>query len=709
MGPAEELESKYVLKHIRKLCDVAEEFLEHLAPHNATMHDDLHNILELRKPDADFTKEYRDFDTELNVHLCRYQSDQHNYIHVRAVHRALFGQDLQPTASQSGLDLILYLANLLIFAKQMIPSDHRDSKDVWDALRQLDNSFPSPFMHSIVANSRLTAAGESGLRDLTFDLALDLRTQLAIQVLQRPFGDTNLDPDEKLAEVFYRTDTSQASDGSLIRGWNVTGLGRDDSPLPEDLRNKVDERVRKIHEFLPMDAGSLERGDVLDLEGLKNEYPWEATILRLVHWVRLRHAELREGMREAGGSAAIVRKVKEFMGEPQPAVDSAEIVHVTRASPQRKRTSFGRNRRRSSRKFDPNAPVDLRTIDALKARERETETVVEDGATPQDLEGQSVQEAVEEEALGDDAEGPGGVPPVMSQQDDEQPAIDSGQPLSIEQTIEEVEELVEEPEVTGPPASSADILKALKVVSKPQKENRPMARSYFQRQPNAQRVDFGDGFEDSQPTPGPSNTQKGKQPAQSSPKKRPAPVDEDNESGDDAFEAEERGGRVHERRERAPVTKKVRIDPSSSGAPPSHQPPRRDVDREYVPTQQEQEQEESRSEGEPPEMTEEPPASSYLAYQAQKQLAYENRVIRPSQRTRRAPRPWTEEEETALLSYMEDLPAQYSAILKHDDKDQKLLQHRTQVDLKDKARTMAINMIKYVMLLCGRKYPLTCN
>jgi hypothetical protein len=702
MVEAEFLEPKYILKHMRKLCESAREFLEHLAPDNGSLDDDLHNIQEIQKPDSDFTEEYRDFNDELNVHLKHYKSEEHSYIHVRAVHRVLFDVNLDLSAAQSGIDLILYLANLLVFAKQMIHSD-RSEKQIWDALRQLDNSFPSQFMRSLDPEMEPSNAGDSALLKATFDLALELRTQLAILVLEKSANDTNFNPDEVIREVFYRFEPSQEGESSLIRGWSIPALGGEDSALPHQFETSVVERLNTMRAFFPLDDASLERGDNVDLEGLGSNFPWEATILRLLHWARSRHRELFTCIDKLGGPTVIVQTVKHFIEEPPVAREQPRAASTQPESPRRKRRSFGRDRRRSSRKFDPNAPLDMRAIDALKARERLSEA-----STAQHVREESItQPALEEEEVEDE------LPVAQEQQGDYQPivgdeeielqahdhaTVDGNEGYvqypdlaTEEQTREEGLEDEVEPERAGPPTSSAALLKALKEVAKPEKENR--ITSIFDRQANAERIEFGDGF-DTQPTPDPSTRDKGKQRAQPSPKrKRPRVVGVEDESDDDAFETEDRGARVQERRQKAHVAKKVRIDPTSSGAPTSHQPPsNQELDNHVLRLPG---QDDSVSENEAPEMTEEAPPTS--TYQAQRKLAKQN-IGMPNlaKRTERKPRTdWTAEEEDAFAEYMAIYPAKYAAILRHDaDEGGSVLQERTQVNLKDKARTMAVNMIK---------------
>lgn len=664
MVEAEMLEPRFIVRHLPKLFEALKEFLNHLVPDNGQLEDDHQNIIEMQMPDSDFNADYRDFDAEVTLRLNHFRGEHEQYIHLRAIHRALFGPNRDSAAARCCLDPVLYMANLLIFAKQMMRSD-RSEKEIWNALRELDNFFPARFLPALIlgTNASESPTGDSALLQETFELALDLRTQLAILVLERASNDSNFNPDEALDEVFFQSKSPQAGAGSVIRGWSVSALGGEDSVLPQAFQGKVVERFSQMREFFPTDAESLERGDVADLDGLGSNFPWNSVILRLLGWVRLRNRELQAAIHNHGGISAIVERVKAEM--QNASANEARATSVPQPSPRKKRTSFGRGRRRSSRKFDPNADVDDRVVDKLIARERRS--AVEPAAeSSQQMQQQPEEEGGEEAVVGlneqDDWH--------MLPEDDQQP------------TVEPIEEPPEEAAgPSGPPQSTVEILRLLKEGKKLDKENRGV--SLFQRQATAQRVEFGDGFDETQPTPGPSRS-KGKQRQQSSPRKRRRAAEESSED-EEAFEHEQRTAKVQERREKA---KRVRIDPSSSGAPTSHQPRARNEneDEEFQP----QEQEVSPSETKAPEMTEPAPSSTFSD---QKQLARVN--IRAKAKPRKARTGWTAEAEEALVEYMEKFPQRYAQILAHDAASGRpLLRDRTQVNLKDKARNMAITMIK---------------
>ncbi|KAG9207005.1 hypothetical protein G6514_000296 [Epicoccum nigrum] len=733
MIEAEFLEPKYMLKHMHKLHDSAQEFLDHIVPDAGSVQDDENNMRELLKPDSDFVEEYHDFDDQLKVHLKHFKAEESNYINVRAVHRALFGSYNDIGAVQSGINPVLCLANILVLAKQMIVSN-RSEKGVLDRLRQLDNFFPVPFVHSLVKQGSTTAVGDSALLEETFSLALELRTQLAVLSLEQSSSDADFEPQEALDAIFH--------DGDLLRGWNIAALSSEDNSLPQDLKGKIIGRYNLLREFLFTDS---QGGDLVDLEGLSSQFPWEATVLEVLGWVRQRRNELSASIDTIGGPAAILTNIKQARAAPHPAPEEARP--APRDSPRKKRLSFGRQRRRSSRKFDPNAPIDPRTISALKTKERDSGVFFNSKEAPsQDV---FVQVAEEEEDFAQQA--------VVEQPEAEEETVDPGAGRSLDEQIERIQNenrkaapaeeeqpqgdatLVAEDSdfanietiaPSGPPKSTQETLAALKLVQPSGKENRKGAR-FVDRQPNAVRVEFGDGWNSSQPTPGPSTRvlDKGKQRADPPPSvsRKHAREDDDDDDDDeeDHYQTLDRSAQVQERRQKAPVSKKPRVEPPSS-APPSHQPVRatqtsasaEEGQLRLPPSHQrappsarrappvvEEDDSTSSAEAQAPEATE--PAPPRSNFQAQSQLARENgasalRTIRATnvnrgrQAARQPRRTWDLEQEEAFIEYMRVCDGSYTAIKKYDQGEEGYdkLGDFTQVNLKDKARSMAIVMIK---------------
>lgn len=713
----EALNARFILRHLSKLHGESVEFLNHLVPEESKLADLQRHIEEVKVSDSDFVADYNDFDNQLSTRLVHYRGESQRYIHVRAVHNALFGANRDSAAAQTGLDLLLYQANLIVFAKDMIITD-RDDKDMATTLRDQVNYFPAPFLSELISNANIATSvtGDSALWVDTSELALEMRTQLAILSLQRGATDQAFEPIAALDEVFYNSNVMGADQFGAVRGWNTLALGGEDIPLSEEFAQKVEKRVALIRTFFRVDEESEDRVRV-DLDDLKNYFPWDGLVMRLLDWVRLRSQELQATIQQQGGASGICDRVKAEKDNPAPV--AKRDPPVQRTSPRKNRTSFGSNRRRSS-KFNPNAEVDDQVFNKLLAIEGRAsthaqdasrqETHVEDvGAEPETE--PIVQEHDDEDEYYPDA----AVWPTEQDREPSQPTqaldslrstqvLESTRPPREPETSESApilkpSRLTQVPTSSQPPQSTNDFVKLLKETHTANKENR--ATSIFDRQANAVRVEFGDGFDD-EPTPGPSTRQpsrKGKEPQRSNPNKRK--IVESSDDDDDSFDTVQRSANVERQRAKAP--KRVRMNPASSRAPPSHQPRHReDDDAEYRHIDEfEQAEYEEPSEAEAPDMTEEIPPRS--TYQDQVALARSYTSTTATRKERRPRRPWSDAEENAFIEYMGDYPRQYARILKldkagdavfYDRENGELTARRTDVDLKDKARVMARNMVK---------------
>jgi hypothetical protein len=670
MVEAESLDPDDIRDQLPNLYDTATKFLKYLVPEDGHMEIDDGNIQELQRSGSKYRKGYKRHGGILETYLQDFKTEQNTYIRPRAIHRAL-RPNRDPSEPQFGVDLILYLANLLIFTHKIILSD-RDEGAMWDFLRELDRSFPQHFIPKIASGVLGSGSGESTLLKETFELALELRTHLAILWLEIAGRGPNFDAEDTLNEVFYRTDSEEPT--PIVRGWQVPGL--DDDDLSRDQRSKIEARVEEIRSFFT------------DMDSLGDAFPWNSLILQLLQWVRLRHRELQTAIEGVGGVDAIAGIVKNNSKSPV----------VSRKSPRKARTSFTKERRRVSGKFNVHDASKDAIVDALIASSRvaaaqpAAQEVPAPVVEPVGDKGTDLTTLVNDDGDEHNIEEP---LPKAPSETDLAPTLneDVDQPEIEAHVSQEISE-------SGPPESTADYVKIITEMQKTDKENRGMdktnQRSFFERQPTAERIEFGDGFDASQATPGPSR--KGKEPEQAASKKRGREVAEDSSDEEDDFEIAQSSLKARERRPKAPVKKRVRIEAAPSATPsdqpPNHQPPtRRSPARTNVRRQIVREQS-SHSEAESPDMTEEPPRKA-PRYSELQSLAKRNQRALAMDRAHKPRTFWTPQAEEAFLEYMEMFPHKYSIILEHDaGEGYFVLQDRTQINLKDKARTMAINMIK---------------
>ncbi|CAI6340057.1 unnamed protein product [Periconia digitata] len=699
MGEAELLESRFLLRHLPKLHSVVDEFLNLLVPEEEnvlSMEDrlqrDLNRIRKMKIPGSDFVEDYNDCVDQLSLYVKHFLADNWWFINIQAIHQALFGS-ADRNSAQTGLNLILYRANLLIMAKDMIHSDRKD-KNMWTTIRAFENIFPIRFLSALdpETSTALSVTGQSALLQKTFDLALEFRTQLAIIHIDRESRTKNFDPDAVLDSVFF--DESDEAE-PIIRGWNTSALGEGAATLPDEFRGKVMDRMAEIRTHFPIDTQALEHGNVINLGRLEKAFPWPSVILRLLDWVRARDTELRAAIGHQRGPEKIVKEVKRIIEE-----SAGRVSQLGTSETSNKRNSYGREGRRVSGKYSVDKLLDPGVFTRMKPT-LEKASRVQVQVQAHDQNGQKLAEArvptpqVEPQKMVQKEQGTTAAEPepqladTTVQEDGWAPPEDDEDFTRVGEGAGEPAakstDPPEDPQPLRPPQSTADIMSFLKRPKNIQKENRAKP-SIFDPQPGAVRVEFGDGFDDAIEPGEPvvaasSSKQKVVRPATQS-KKRALPVESDED--DDDFETVRRTTHVEQRREKA---RRVQLNADAPSSSTAHQPQGRNI-RENLAIKNETDT--SVSETDAPEMTEAAPPSSRYAAQRQ-----QSRINRPTGSTRKERVEWTPDEEQAFEEYMALYqPNKYAEIKRVDDAGQRRLQTRTQVNLKDKARSMAINMIR---------------
>jgi hypothetical protein len=668
---AESLIPDDIQDQLHPLYKTSTEFLRYLVPDGGTIETDDQTIRELQDPSSKLSRGYIRNSSILEAHLRDFKTENNVYIRPRTIHRAL-KPNRDPGEPQFGVDLILYLANLVVFTRNMLRTK-REDKRTWEVLREIDRSFPQHFMPKVAQRAIASGVGDSTLVADTFDLGLELRTHMAIMSLESAAKEPNFDPNDTLNEVFYRADSEGLT--GFLRGWQVPGLY--DGDLSEDQLSAIDDRIQEI------------RSSFGDLAWLVDSFPWNSVLLQLSQWARLRHEELQTAIGGVGGIDTIAEIARN--NSALPAGPSTK--------PNKSRTSFTKERRRLSGKSSVDLSKDA-IVDALIASSKdfhappaaqEVHATIEESVTDK---GTNLTTLVNDEGDEHNLEAP---LPKGASETDLAPTLD-------DEIVPQPDEAPATEDVPGraPSPSNADYLKAFYRNLKADKENstkniktneeNSTKKSIFDRQETAVRLEFDTGFD----SPGPSS--KGKERQAEASKKRSRAVAEDDSDEEDDFETAHSTQKARERREKAPVKKRVRIEAAPSPTPSdqgsSRERPTRPPVARINGQRRSAREESSISEGEAPDMTEEAPATAPV-YRQIRGLAHTNQRVVGIDRRRKPRKHWTPHEEDAFVEYMEEFPQKYALILEHDAASgYHILQDRTQVNLKDKARNMAANMIK---------------
>ncbi|OCK86289.1 hypothetical protein K432DRAFT_341654 [Lepidopterella palustris CBS 459.81] len=529
---AKDLDPDMIIESLEELYQNAEKFLHLVAPGQARQRDLQNIVKDLRIPESKTSTRFKFLDDIFNKYLELYRSNDHQYIREQVVLRTLFGANRNPEALPGKIAQVLHKANLVVLARQIITSE-REQESTWKAIRELDSNFSTWFLSSFsdlnTQPANFAPASSAQLKD-TFNLALEIRTQLAILLLLRAQEKPDYDPMSELSQVFFMPAGrgSQSSDDLTnlrVRGWNVTGLGGDTTELHQPFRDDVIRRVKDITLFFTQDK----QGDNLDALGAK--YSWDAFIIQVLTWVRLRNSEIDRSIKDGGGIGVLLESLKTVSRSP---------VQPNRES------KYRRSSKGPKKSFDPAAITVIRSK-LKKSRLQEQQNQATEGNHD-------------------------------FQEDDWQPAPNDDD-AAMDNRLEDVNE-ESMPEEDGPnedrnagaPSSSAMLVKIFRRQEKNDKENN--RGKIFQPQQNRQKVQFGDGFESSQIT---QNTSR-KQISLGRSNKRKAV--EDDSSEEDGFEQDDR--QVHQRRGRASPAKRPRSQ-TLMEPPQSHQPRRMAMIRGFDP------------------------------------------------------------------------------------------------------------------------------
>ncbi|KKZ60423.1 hypothetical protein EMCG_00709 [[Emmonsia] crescens] len=183
-------------------------------------------------------------------------------------------------------------ANLAQFALDLIPFRGKNSSFSEDYFSALDELFPTFFMSSFLSleDDRITKTGQSALLAQTFQLGLEIRTQFAIAELQREQESSlEFDPNTVLDDIFTAYMNS-GDEVEKLRGWEINGLQAEQDKISDEFRDEINERRESIREYFNTDDTS----NPVDFTGLESSFPWSEFVVQAAKWIRMRANEIDE-------------------------------------------------------------------------------------------------------------------------------------------------------------------------------------------------------------------------------------------------------------------------------------------------------------------------------------------------------------------------------------------------------------------------------
>ena len=194
-------------------------------------------------------------------------------------------------------DALLLRANLAELASKMFSCSWQDTDDIF--IEESEQAFPSFFVTKFVPSENQNfEAGSCGMIRETSQLALELRTQYAIILLDRHADQPNFDSDVILQKVFYK-------DAKNLRGWTSIPM------LMEDLVNETQSATVTRLESL-REAFAISSDDVrMSIEHLRTSFPWITFVQQFATWIKQRLTELNDQVARYGGLEAILQALSD--------------------------------------------------------------------------------------------------------------------------------------------------------------------------------------------------------------------------------------------------------------------------------------------------------------------------------------------------------------------------------------------------------------
>lgn len=556
-------------------------------------------------------------------------------------------------------DEILYKANLAyvvgIFAEKLIYGiDDFDSEEMLQF-------FSRSLFSKVLRTNERSITGSSSLLKSTFELAIELQTQAYIAKLIDTIadeGDTFPDPSAILTSTFFM------EDGVTLRSWNVSG-GQSDN-LTKSQRVAIADRMAdirsKVQNFETQDP---------DLQALEAEFPVTDLIYRFFSWARERNAELGQQMdRTPGGPVGIQEAIDTEITRIKTQHNSGDVIskgngQVGNSFAIPNRPAKARSSKKEELYNTVRASMTTSRPQSSAAASNFTTVTHQNGPTEHGRHSNQLPyaRAVEFEPalfVGNEIDSQNNADGL--EEDSDGYSLRHDEAMALSQAVEQQDQLSNQ-ERYPDPTNQFD---------------RITGRTLFDTQPHAQALQWDSPHQ-------PLQIDKGKKRRNEFADQEPDDQIQDDELSQDAgFERQHTPAQKPNKRRGRPTRS---VQPLEDG--PSHNafaPSRLAYDEEGLPL-------ENQTHAEPQaDMT--PSLTHQQANILAKQLIAKVKAQRPLRKRE----PWTEVQTNRLLELIANYGTSWSAIKAMDETHGNILHGRDQVALKDKARNIKLDYLKYTAI-----------
>lgn len=299
-----DLDISMVVEVLPELHSSTNKLLDVVAPRGATRQVLSETTKEFQVPGSHKSKRLRHFEKAFENNKEYYGNDL--FINISFILRKLFGdQALEQDTYRP--DVLLQEANFgtLIKSLMIAQQDHPKTLPI---LQRVDDLMPSPFLSGFDVEPLY---GKSALVVQTFNLSLEVRTQVLIAIFKVYKDEQGFDPEPLLTQIFYdppkhRDPSRSILEDSMENGFFRAMGGIEDDEMTRPQRNLISERIDFIRESFNDDPEEIADADYIDFERLERSFPWMDFLVHVVGWGKARLAEISRSIEIQGGVDAIM-------------------------------------------------------------------------------------------------------------------------------------------------------------------------------------------------------------------------------------------------------------------------------------------------------------------------------------------------------------------------------------------------------------------
>lgn len=314
-----DLDTNRIIENLPDLYESSSRILKQLAPPGASEELVKSIVKDLQVPGSNRAVRLKKAEDKFQLDKAVYGTD--NYIQVRLILRVLF-KTPQQSAGEFRPDAILQAANMAILVKELLVAP-KGGRNTYGVIAEMARNFPVPFISAFDGDTQL---GGSFLAEQTFSMGLDLLTQESVLALS-DIEENRFTPEDILVSRFIvppvnRDENLEYHIDCLQNGHfkNILQTGPDSEVPNSELEvEMIKERMNQISTSFRNSKNAGE--DLVDVEFLEEQFPWDNFLAKFVQWIRLRLDETNQSVHVRGGPKGIARALMNYLDISESQVD----------------------------------------------------------------------------------------------------------------------------------------------------------------------------------------------------------------------------------------------------------------------------------------------------------------------------------------------------------------------------------------------------